>query len=425
MGLLPCRAWIAVAYNQQLAVLATHPSNATSTPGQGPQGPHSQDPSATACPFDETITALMWVTFAKAQPGPLEYEDSCVLVGTSSGHLQLHADDGFLLHRQRLHASSPVVSIAARACGMGLRADDMSEDVTITLEAAVVRLSALEVRSLLRMQQQTRRWGELQAANPWAYNIWETGSKVGPCKAGLCLGLKAPTLHQAMTGRDTPPKLLIVTAGENPCLAAFEAEERPQKGVLRMLGKLAGGVAVGVAGLARAAVSGRENGYRAGIGRWLTSKVAGSGEAGGSSSPPGSPAAATTPQKEEDLPRGEPVPLFRSLQDPPRRVHHLLVAPRGCLAAASDALGRVLLVDVASLTVIRVWKAYRNAQMAWLMLDVPAREQHMVLMEADQLKSGADEEDKAEAEGISTLHAALDAARRAVMVEMVAEMITA
>ena len=54
-----------MAYNQQLAVLATHPSNATSTPGQGPQGPHSQDPSATACPFDETITALMWVTFAK------------------------------------------------------------------------------------------------------------------------------------------------------------------------------------------------------------------------------------------------------------------------------------------------------------------------------------------------------------------------
>ena len=59
----------------------------------------------------------------------------------------------------------------------------MSEDVTVTLEAAVVRLSALEVRSLLRMQQQTRRWGELQAANPWAYNIWETGSKVGALQA--------------------------------------------------------------------------------------------------------------------------------------------------------------------------------------------------------------------------------------------------
>ena len=62
---------------------------------------------------------LVQLSHVQAQPGPLEYEDSCVLVGTSSGHLQLHADDGFLLHRQRLHASSPVVSIAARACGMG------------------------------------------------------------------------------------------------------------------------------------------------------------------------------------------------------------------------------------------------------------------------------------------------------------------
>ena len=62
---------------------------------------------------------LVQLSHVQAQPGPLEYEDSCVLVGTSSGHLQLHADDGFLLHRQRLHATSPVVSIAARACGMG------------------------------------------------------------------------------------------------------------------------------------------------------------------------------------------------------------------------------------------------------------------------------------------------------------------
>ena len=87
-----------------------------------------------------------------------------------------------------------------------------------------------------------------------------------------------------------------------------------------------------------------------------------------------------------------------------------LCACRGCLAAASDALGRVLLVDVASLTVIRVWKAYRNAQLAWLMLDVPAMEQHSVSTEADQAKHDADEEDKAEAGGNSTHHAALDAA---------------
>ena len=86
-----------------------------------------------------------------------------------------------------------------------------------------------------------------------------------------------------------------------------------------------------------------------------------------------------------------------------------LHACRGCLAAASDALGRVLLVDVASLTVIRVWKAYRNAQLAWLMLDVPALKQPRLPMEADQLQTDADEEDKAEAGGNSTHLAALDA----------------
>ena len=78
----------------------------------------------------------------------------------------------------------------------------MSEDVTITLEAALVRLSALEVRSLLRMQQQTRRWGELQAANPWAYNIWETGSKVGALQAQAVLTRPPPGC--ALAGSTAP-----------------------------------------------------------------------------------------------------------------------------------------------------------------------------------------------------------------------------
>ena len=41
---------------------------------------------------------------------------------------------------------------------------------------------------------------------------------------------------------------------------------------------------------------------------------------------------------------------------------------RGALAAAADSLGRVLLIDTACMAVVRVWKAYRSAQMAWLVL---------------------------------------------------------
>lgn len=43
---------------------------------------------------------------------------------------------------------------------------------------------------------------------------------------------------------------------------------------------------------------------------------------------------------------------------------------RGGLAAAADSLGRVLLLDSVSMTVLRIWRAYRGVQLAWLALPV-------------------------------------------------------
>jgi hypothetical protein len=46
----------------------------------------------------------------------------------------------------------------------------------------------------------------------------------------------------------------------------------------------------------------------------------------------------------------------RSLRDDGRKVQRLAPAPRGALLAAADALGRVLLVDAAAATLLRIWK---------------------------------------------------------------------
>ena len=46
---------------------------------------------------------------------------------------------------------------------------------------------------------------------------------------------------------------------------------------------------------------------------------------------------------------------------------------RGSVAVASDSFGRVLLIDVVSLTVIRIWKSYRDAQFGWIMCSWPQR----------------------------------------------------
>ena len=77
--------------------------------------------------------------------------DSCLLVGTSSGHLLLLSEDGDLLHRQRVHTTA-LTAITLRAAGPG--AHDASEDVTLCFEDAVARFTSLEVRHLRAPRQQ-------------------------------------------------------------------------------------------------------------------------------------------------------------------------------------------------------------------------------------------------------------------------------
>lgn len=49
------------------------------------------------------------------------------------------------------------------------------------------------------------------------------------------------------------------------------------------------------------------------------------------------------------------------LKDPPRKGEKLALSPKGTLAAITDSLGRVLLLDTQALVVVRLWKGYREA----------------------------------------------------------------
>lgn len=70
--------------------------------------------------------------------------------------------------------------------------------------------------------------------------------------------------------------------------------------------------------------------------------------------------------KDEEMLPAESTSLRFSLRDNKRHVHHLVPAPRGCLAAAADSLGRVLLMDTHKAMVLRIWKGYRDAQCGWI-----------------------------------------------------------
>ncbi|ONK69028.1 uncharacterized protein A4U43_C05F18530 [Asparagus officinalis] len=49
------------------------------------------------------------------------------------------------------------------------------------------------------------------------------------------------------------------------------------------------------------------------------------------------------------------------LKDPPRKGEKLTLSPSGSLAAITDSLGRILLLDTQALVVVRLWKGYRDA----------------------------------------------------------------
>lgn len=49
------------------------------------------------------------------------------------------------------------------------------------------------------------------------------------------------------------------------------------------------------------------------------------------------------------------------IKDNPRKGEKLTLSPSGTLAAITDSLGRILLLDTQALVVVRLWKGYRDA----------------------------------------------------------------
>ena len=54
------------------------------------------------------------------------------------------------------------------------------------------------------------------------------------------------------------------------------------------------------------------------------------------------------------------------IHDAPRRVESFIVDPDGNLGATTDNFGRVLLVDLATKQIVRMWKGFREASCCWL-----------------------------------------------------------
>lgn len=78
-------------------------------------------------------------------------------------------------------------------------------------------------------------------------------------------------------------------------------------------------------------------------------------------------------EKERDLAANE-IPVSLSVRwgiyDSHRQATSILEAPNASLAVATDAFGRVSLVDTRACVIVRMWKGYRDAQCGWMVVGV-------------------------------------------------------
>lgn len=77
------------------------------------------------------------------------------------------------------------------------------------------------------------------------------------------------------------------------------------------------------------------------------------------------PPAATCPFPSLSKP---PIPLYayQEIHDPPRAITSCTIDPTGRYVAACDCLGRILLIDMTTQQLVRLWKGYRDGTCAWL-----------------------------------------------------------
>ncbi|CAL5218633.1 g334 [Coccomyxa viridis] len=158
-------------------------------------------------------------------------EESYLLVGTSTGHLQLHGSDGQLLHRQRLHVKA-VTGITVRCAGMQAGSEGASEDITVCSEDAVARVSSLELQSPTYLRKTVGvsvKWPSL------GYNKWDTSRKTGRRQAAICAGVKPPGLYTSMTGSDAKHPLVLITVSRSPAVTAFTVSKHAAHGALQLI----------------------------------------------------------------------------------------------------------------------------------------------------------------------------------------------
>ncbi|KAM7498622.1 hypothetical protein LguiA_023036 [Lonicera macranthoides] len=276
----------------------------------------------------EYISAIEWLVF----------DDIRVLaLGTSCGYLLIYSLGGDLIHKQIVYPVK-ILKLRVRGTKRDLTEDASSEEVCVVLPGAIARFDGADIQSMLRRwfeETHTKFWEQMStnrgaddSENSFGrlpYQLWNV-SKYGSCADAAITGIMPPPLMELQSSQRY---YCAVSIGDDAVISAFRlSEDRSRSLVGAILSKVVPVTFSTIASLSKMI--------------WRSER---------------------TPPKR---PEPKPQPFARAtpltcLKDNPRKGEKLTLSPSGTLAAITDSLGRILLLDTQALVVVRLWKGYRDA----------------------------------------------------------------
>lgn len=277
----------------------------------------------------EYISAVEWLAFHD--------EDIRVLaVGTSCGYLLFYSVHGRLIRRQIVN-SAKILKIRLQGSIQDPIQNSPSEEVCIVMPGVIARFDGLDIKNLVQKQsfqeKSSQFWNEDFNDNEDSndditgipYQIWDI-SKYGPCADAAIAGVMPPPLMEIQSSQQY---YRAVAIGDDAVISAYRLSVDKRRSLVgAILSKVVPATFSTIASFSKLI--------------WRSE-----------------PKQTKRPEaKAQSFARAY---ALTCLKDHPRKGEKLTLSPSGTLAAITDSLGRILLLDTQALVVVRLWKGYREA----------------------------------------------------------------
>ncbi|XP_066397253.1 uncharacterized protein [Miscanthus floridulus] len=286
-------------------------------------------------PDEGRISAVEWVPLAGEDDAEGD-EGVAVAVGTDAGWLLFYSLAGDLLHKQSIYPAK-ILKLNFRERKENTWEDSGSDELSAVFPGVIARFDGADLQSILKKTFQnvkSRLWKdkfEEQDAEDEEtfglipFQIWNV-SKFSSCAQAAIVGLMPPPLLEFQSSQR---HYCAITVGEDAVVSAYRLSEDRSRSIVGAI--LSRGVAATFSTISS------------------LSKILWRSEP--------SPPKKSRP-KPQSFAKTSPLTC---LKDSPRKGERLTLSPSGTLAAITDSLGRILLLDTHALVAVRLWKGYRDA----------------------------------------------------------------